>query len=140
MALVLVLTGVAVVATVVMIVRDESPPGDPYFLLLGVLLVVLLVQAVVGLVALAGTEADVDAPTFVAYLLTAVLVVLHTMILRGFLPIFARPDGTAVWHLAASYVWISSSVAARAIYQPYAPEAVRAFLGRGLVDFSSGPR
>jgi hypothetical protein len=75
MALVLVLTGVAVVATVVMIVRDESPPGDPYFLLLGVLLVVLLVQAVVGLVALAGTEADVDAPTFVAYLLTAVLVV-----------------------------------------------------------------
>ena len=75
MALVLVLTGVAVVATVVMLVRDESPPGDPYFLLLGLLLVVLLVQAVVGLVALAGTEADVDAPTFVAYLLTAVLVV-----------------------------------------------------------------
>ena len=74
MALVLVLTGVAVVATVVMLVRDESPPGDPYFLLLGLLLVVLLVQAVVGLVALAGTEA-VDGPTFVAYLLTAVLVV-----------------------------------------------------------------
>lgn len=75
MALVLVLTGVAVLATVVMLVRDESPPGDPYFLLLGLLLVVLLVQAVVGLVALAGTEADVDGPTFVAYLLTAVLVV-----------------------------------------------------------------
>ena len=68
-------------------------------------------------------------------MLTAVPVVLHAMILRGFLPIFARSDGTAVWHLAASYVWISSTVAARAIYQAYAPEAVRAFLGRGLGDF-----
>ncbi|MGR3247974.1 MAG: hypothetical protein ACU0DJ_01035 [Paracoccus sp. (in: a-proteobacteria)] len=71
-------------------------------------------------------------------MLTAVPVVLHAMILRDFLPIFARSDGTAVWHLAASYVWISSTVAARAIYEAYAPEAVRAFLGRGLVDFFFG--
>ncbi|MEE2860874.1 MAG: hypothetical protein VYB46_08690 [Pseudomonadota bacterium] len=71
-------------------------------------------------------------------MLTAVLVVLHTMILRGFLPIFARPDGTAVWHLAASYVWISSSVAARAIYWAYAPETLRAFLGKGLVNCAFG--
>ena len=48
-------------------------------------------------------------------MLTAVPVVLHAMILRDFLPIFARSDGTAVWHLAASYVWISSTVAASPI-------------------------
>lgn len=75
MALVLLLTAVATLATVVMIVRDQSPPGDPYFLLLGLLLLALLVQLVVGLVALAGTDADVDGATFVAYLVTAVLVV-----------------------------------------------------------------
>ena len=75
MALVLALTGVAVVATVVMVVRDQSPPSDPYFLLLGALVVALLVQVVVGLVALARTDADVAGPTFVAYLLTGLLVV-----------------------------------------------------------------
>ncbi len=75
MALVLVLTGVAVVATVVMIVRDVSPPGDPYFLLLGALVLALLAQVVVGIMALVATDADVDAPTFVAYLFTALLVV-----------------------------------------------------------------
>lgn len=66
--------------------------------------------------------------------LTAVLALLHILILRGFLPIFARPDGTAVWHLAASYVWISSAVAARALYWAYAPEELRAFLGKGVVN------
>lgn len=66
--------------------------------------------------------------------LTAVLTLLHILIMRGFLPIFGRPDGTAVWHLAASYVWISSTVAARAIYWAYAPEELRSFLGKGLVN------
>ena len=75
MALVLLLTAVAAVATVVMLVRDESPPSDRYFLLLGALLVALLAQVVVGLVSLARTDADVDAVTFVAYLFTTLLVV-----------------------------------------------------------------
>lgn len=65
---------VVAVWTVLMLVRDESPPGDRYFALLGALLAVALVQAVVGLVLLAGTDRDVPGATFVAYLLTAVLV------------------------------------------------------------------
>lgn len=70
---VLALCAVAGVATVVLIVRDQSPPGDRYFLLLGVLLLALVGQAVGGLVALAVTERDVEGVTFVAYLLTAAL-------------------------------------------------------------------
>ncbi|CAB4722532.1 MAG: hypothetical protein F2667_10900 [Actinobacteria bacterium] len=72
---VLAVTLVAAIATVVLIVRDQSPPGDRYFALLGVLLLVLLVQAVGGCVALASTERQVEGVTFVAYLFTALLVV-----------------------------------------------------------------
>ncbi|WP_182523486.1 hypothetical protein [Nocardioides dongkuii] len=74
LGLVLALTAVAAVATVVMLVRDQSPPSDAYFALLGLLALVLLGQAVWGCVALAGTDRDVDGITFVAYLLTALLV------------------------------------------------------------------
>ncbi|WP_300383394.1 hypothetical protein [uncultured Nocardioides sp.] len=70
---VLLLTSVAAAWTVVMIVRDESPPSDRFFVVLGVLLLVLVVQLVAGLVALATTDRDVDGVTFVAYLLTVVL-------------------------------------------------------------------
>ncbi len=70
---VLLLTAVAAAWTVVMIVRDESPPSDRFFVVLGVLLLVLVVQLVAGLVALATTDRDVDGVTFVAYLLTVVL-------------------------------------------------------------------
>lgn len=71
---VLVLCALVGVWTVVMVVRDESPPSDRYFAVLGVLLVVSVVQVVVGLVLLAGTDRDVEGVTFVAYLLTAPLV------------------------------------------------------------------
>lgn len=70
---VLVLCALVGAWTVVMVVRDQSPPSDRYFALLGLLLLVTLVQAVVGLVLLAGTDRDVPGATFVAYLLTAVL-------------------------------------------------------------------
>ncbi len=70
---VLLLTAVAAAWTVVMIVRDESPPSDRFFVVLGVLLLVLVVQLVAGLVALAATDRDVESVTFVAYLLTVVL-------------------------------------------------------------------
>ena len=70
---VLLLTAVAAAWTVVMIVRDESPPSDRFFVVLGVLLLVLVAQLVAGLVALATTDRDVDGVTFVAYLLTVVL-------------------------------------------------------------------
>ena len=71
-------------------------------------------------------------------LVTAVLVLMHLLILRGFLPLFLRPDGTAVWHLAASYVWLSSAIGARAIYWAYAPDVVRTFLGKGIVNVLFG--
>ena len=71
---VLVLTAAAAAWTVVMIVRDESPPSDPYFALLGVLALVLLGQAVGGCVALGVTDREVEGISFVSYLLTALLV------------------------------------------------------------------
>ncbi|MBC9731718.1 hypothetical protein [Nocardioides marmotae] len=70
---VLALTLVAVVMVVVHLVRDETA-GDPTFLALAVVEVVLLVQAVVGGVALAGTERDVAGVTFVSYLVSILLV------------------------------------------------------------------
>lgn len=73
--LVALVAAVALVGAVVMIVRDESPPSDRYFVVLGVLLLLLLGQAVGGCVALAATERAVEGVTFVAYLWTAALVV-----------------------------------------------------------------
>lgn len=70
---VLLLTAVAAAWTVLMIVRDESPPGDRFFVVLGVLLLALVVQLVGGAVALATTDRDVEAVTFVSYLVTVVL-------------------------------------------------------------------
>lgn len=72
---VLVLSALCGLWTVVMIARDESPPGDRFFALLGVLLVVLVVQLVVGLVNLSTTSRDVETTTFVSYLVTVVLAV-----------------------------------------------------------------
>lgn len=74
-ALIVIVSLVAMVLTVLMLVRDESPPGDRYFVVLGVLLVALLAQAIGGSVALAATERAVEGVTFVAYLFTALLVV-----------------------------------------------------------------
>lgn len=73
--LVLVLCALASAWTAAMIVRDESPPSDRYFALLGVLLLVLVAQLVAAAVALLGTDRDVAEPaTFGAYLVTVVLV------------------------------------------------------------------
>lgn len=74
-AVIVVVGLVATAATVLMIVRDESPPSDRYFAVLGVLLVALLAQAIGGCVALGVTDRAVEGITFVAYLWTAVLVV-----------------------------------------------------------------
>ncbi len=64
---------VAVVATVQM-VRDQ-PVGDRSFVVLAVAEVAVLVQLVVGVVLLVGTDHDVDAVLFVGYLV-ALLVAL----------------------------------------------------------------
>jgi len=72
---VLVLSALCGIWTVVMIVRDESPPGDRFFALLGVLLAVLVVQLAVGLVQLSTDGRDVQTATFVSYLFTVVLAV-----------------------------------------------------------------
>ncbi|MCL8024442.1 hypothetical protein [Nocardioides bruguierae] len=72
---VLALSLAAAVWTVVMIVRAQHPPSDAYFVLLGALLVLLVVQMVVGFVALGATDRPVEGVTFVAYLLTTVAVV-----------------------------------------------------------------
>lgn len=74
LGLVLALTAAAAIWTIVMIVRDESPPSDRYFALLGVLALALLGQAIGGCVALAMTDRDVEGITFVSYLFTALLV------------------------------------------------------------------
>jgi hypothetical protein len=74
LGLVLALTAAAAVWTVVMVVRDQSPPSDPYFALLGVLALALLGQGIGGCVALAATDRPVEGVTFVAYLFTALLV------------------------------------------------------------------
>lgn len=73
LAVVLALVAVGVVATVVLLVRDETA-GDPTFLLLAVLEVALVVQAVVGGVLLSGTDRDVHGITFVSYLVSVLLV------------------------------------------------------------------
>jgi hypothetical protein len=65
-----VLCAVALVGQVVLVVRDE-PAGDPMFGLLAIIELVLLVQAVVGSVALAGTSRDVSGVLFVSYLVGA---------------------------------------------------------------------
>ena len=72
---VLVLCALAGAWTVAMVVRDESPPSDRYFVLLGALMLVLVVQLVAAAVVLLGTDRDVAEPaTFGAYLVTVVLV------------------------------------------------------------------
>jgi hypothetical protein len=70
LAAVLGLCGVAMVAIIVLLVRDQ-PAGDPTFLLLGVIELVLLVQAIAGGVALASTDRDVAGVLFVSYLVGA---------------------------------------------------------------------
>ncbi|HTW18197.1 MAG TPA: hypothetical protein VMF51_23930 [Nocardioides sp.] len=74
LGLVLLLAAAAAVWTILMIVRDESPPSDPYFALLGVLALALLGQLVGGLIALGMTDREIEGVTFVSYLFTALLV------------------------------------------------------------------
>lgn len=67
------LGAVACVAAVVLMIKDEMP-GDPTFALLALLEVVLLVQLVLGLVRLSGTDRDVSGALFVSYLVAVLLV------------------------------------------------------------------
>lgn len=69
---VLVLAGAAMLLTLVLLARD-LPAGDATYALLAAVELALLVQAVVGCVALAGTERDVAAVTFASYLLAVPL-------------------------------------------------------------------
>lgn len=66
------------------------------------------------------------------YGLSAVLVGIWVLILRGFLPIFVRPDGTAVWHLAASFVVLSSAVGMRMAYWSFVAQPIRQEIGKGI--------
>ena len=72
MGAVLVLALVTLVAIGVLLVRNE-PAGDPMFVLLAVVEVVLLVQLVVGVVQLSSTDRDVSGVLFVSYLVGVVL-------------------------------------------------------------------
>ncbi len=97
MGAVLVLTTVSLVGVAVLLVRDETA-GDPFFVLLAVLEVVLLVQLVVGLVQLSGTERDVSGVLFVSYLLG----VLAALPIGAFWSLAERTRaGTAVLGVAA---------------------------------------
>lgn len=66
------------------------------------------------------------------YGISAVLVGVWVLVIRGFLPIFLRPDGTAVWHLAASFVVMSSAVGARMAYWSFVPIIIRQEVGKGI--------
>ncbi|MCW2764055.1 MAG: hypothetical protein JWO11_14 [Nocardioides sp.] len=70
LAAVLGLAGVAMVLIVVLLIRNETA-GDPTFVLLAVIELVLLVQAVVGVVALSSTSRNVSGVLFVSYLVGA---------------------------------------------------------------------
>lgn len=73
MGAVLVLSVVTLVAVAVLLVRDETA-GDPTFVLLAVVELVLLVQLVLGVVRLAATDRDVPGVLFVSYLVGVALV------------------------------------------------------------------
>jgi hypothetical protein len=64
--------GVALVGTLVLLVRDEVA-GDPMFIVLAVVEVLLLLQLVLGSVALAQTSRDVSGTLFVSYLVGTTL-------------------------------------------------------------------
>jgi len=55
------------------LIVGDRPVDDALFYGAAALEVVLLVQAVAGCIALAGTERDISGATFVGYLLTAVI-------------------------------------------------------------------
>jgi len=69
----LVLAGVTAVLLVVDLVRDRSAQ-DSHYIAFAVLEVALLVQLVVGIVALARTERDLEGAVFVSYLVTNALI------------------------------------------------------------------
>ena len=69
----LVLAAVTAVLLVVDLVRDRAAQ-DSHYVALAVLEVVLLIQLVGGIVALARTERDIEGAVFVSYLVTNVLV------------------------------------------------------------------
>jgi hypothetical protein len=58
---------IALVGVVILLVKDEVA-GDPMFLVLAVVEVLLLLQLVLGSVALASTSRDVSGVLFVSYL------------------------------------------------------------------------
>ena len=60
-------SGLALVGTVILLVRDR-PPGDPMYLVLAVVELLLLLQLVLGSIALATTSRDVSGVLFVSYL------------------------------------------------------------------------
>jgi hypothetical protein len=72
MGAVLALALVTLVAVAVLLVRDE-PAGDPMFVLLAAVELVLLVQLVVGVVQLSSTDRDVSGVLFVSYLVGVAL-------------------------------------------------------------------
>ncbi|MBA2531593.1 MAG: hypothetical protein H0V23_05730 [Nocardioidaceae bacterium] len=70
-----VLLGASAMVTVwalVSLLRNK-PFDDPLFYAVAVLELVLIISAVIGIVALSRTAREVDAATFVSYLVTAVL-------------------------------------------------------------------
>ncbi len=69
----LALAGVAAVVLVVDLVRDRAAQ-DAHFISLAVIELAMLVQLVVGIVALARTDREIEGAVFVSYLVTNALV------------------------------------------------------------------
>ncbi len=71
--LVYVVSGIALVGCAVLLVRDEVA-GDPMFVVLGLVELLLVLQLVTGPFALAATTRDVSGVLFVSYLVGIALV------------------------------------------------------------------
>ncbi|MBU2697278.1 hypothetical protein CCO04_19475 [Pimelobacter sp. 30-1] len=96
----LVLAGATAVLLVVDLVRDRAAQ-DSHFIALAVLEVALLVQLVIGVVALARTERDIEGAVFVSYLVTNALV----LVVGAFFSLAERSRvGTTILLLAVATV------------------------------------
>lgn len=60
----------------------------------------------------------------IAWAVAIVLAFLIGLVIRGFLPVMLRPDGSAVYHLSIGVILVLISAACRAIYWDFLPVAL----------------
>ncbi len=73
-----------------------------------------------------------DLAALAEYAETALIVVMTCLVLKAFISISRRPDGSAVWYLATSFIVLSYSVMGRMAYWTYMPLEFRVMIGRSI--------